>query len=92
MLCEPAASELVEYVATPEALSAPLPSVVPPSRNVTEPLGPGALVPVTVAVKVRLVPVGTLLAEEVRAVVVCTMVTVTDTATDIEDALFVSPA
>jgi hypothetical protein len=67
--------------------------MVPLSENVTVPVGVGAVeVPVTVAVKVRLVPTTTVLAEEMRAVVVCTGVTVIDTALDTEAALLVSPA
>ena len=55
--------------------------------NMTEPVGPGVCVPVTIALKVRLVPTGTLPAEDVRAVVVCTAVTVTETGFDTEEAL-----
>lgn len=65
MLCVPTASVLVVYVAMP-ADKATLPSVVAPSRNVTEPVG--CEVPEirdTVAVNVTAVPVTTLLAEAV---------------------------
>src|SRR5579862_5231073 len=56
MLCEPAASELVEKVATPDEFVSPDPSVVAPSMNVTVSPGPAIPFPgaaaVTVAVKV----------------------------------------
>jgi hypothetical protein len=70
MLCEPTASVLVTYVATPVELSMLLPSVVTPSLNVTVPVGSGVLeVPATVAVKVRLAP-RTLVGAELSVVVV----------------------
>ena len=66
----PTASELVVRVAWPE-VSVPVPSAVEPSVKVTVPVG--AVVPdagVTVAVKVRLVPLVAVVAEAARAVVV----------------------
>jgi hypothetical protein len=58
-------------VATPEA-SVPVPSVVPPSRNVTVPLGAAALpaAPVMVAVSVTLEPAVMVVADVVSAAVV----------------------
>ena len=53
----PAGKELVLNVATPLAFKVPVPRVVVPSRNVTEPVG--TLLPlcgVTVAVNVTLCP------------------------------------
>ena len=51
---EPAASVLMEKLATAEAFSGPVPSEVVPSKNVTLPVGVEVLPegPVTVAVKV----------------------------------------
>lgn len=58
------------YVATPVALSVPVPRLVVPFRNVTWPVGSGVPeVPVTVAVRVTLDPT-TLVAGAVRTVVV----------------------
>src|SRR4051812_33714600 len=54
MLCVPADSELVEKMATPLPLTAPVPWTLVPSTNLTEPVGvpaPGATA-VTVAVNV----------------------------------------
>lgn len=71
MLSAPTGSCVVEYVASPDVFSVPLPSVVVPSRNVTIPVGKA--VPeagVTVAVKVMLVPVVAVVAEASSVVVV----------------------
>jgi hypothetical protein len=54
MLWVPAVSVEVEKLATPLLLSAPLPSCVVPSMNVTEPVGAPAVPGTTVAVKVTL--------------------------------------
>lgn len=64
----PVASALVVNLATPATRFA-VPSVELPSRKVTVPVGV-PLVAVTVAVKVTLVPTGTVAADEVRLVVV----------------------
>src|ERR1700722_4335116 len=58
MVCGPAESAEVENVATPAALSVPVPSEVEPSRKVTVPVGFAVpLAGVTVAVNVILAPV-----------------------------------
>jgi hypothetical protein len=49
-------SDVVENVAFPAAPTAPVPSVVAPSRNVTVPVIVPAVAEVTVAVNVTLVP------------------------------------
>ena len=77
-LCDPTARDDVEKVATPEE-SVPLPSVVVPSRKVTVPLGVPEPLGVTVAVKVTLVPVTTVVAEANRVVVVAAGVVTTGT-------------
>ena len=71
MLWLPVASELVAYVATPEPLRVPEPSLVAPSRKVTVPVGVPLLpeAPATVAVKVTLVPVVMVVAEAFSVVV-----------------------
>ena len=79
----PTANVEMAKVALPE-LRAPVPRVVALSVKVTVPVGAVAPDPgVTVAVKVRLVPLVAVVAEAVRAVVVATMgglVMVTPTA------------
>jgi hypothetical protein len=74
MLSEPVGSAVVEYVATPEEESGPVPRVVLPSMKVTEPVGTVASPegPVTVAVKVTLEPEVMLVAEEESAVLLAT--------------------
>jgi len=68
IMCEPTAKVAVENVATPEPLSVPVPSVVPPSLNVTVPVGVPEL-PVTVAVNVTGAPESDGFALEVNVVV-----------------------
>jgi len=78
-------SEEVANVATPDPLSAPVPSVVPPSLNVTLPVGvpaPGATA-ATVAVKVTDWPNTDGWAEEVTPVVVAAWFTVWVTADEV---------
>ena len=88
MECEPTASVEVENVAWP-ALSVPVPSVVVPSRNVTEPVGvPTA---VTVAVKVTACPAVEGFSEEATAVVVGWPITVCVSAVEVLPANVVSP-
>jgi hypothetical protein len=70
--CVPTESVLVLKVATPEALSVPVPRVVVPSRNETVPVGvpvPGATA-ATVAVNITDAPIVLGLRLEVRWVVV----------------------
>jgi capsular polysaccharide biosynthesis protein len=55
IMCEPTANAAVVNVATPEPLSVPVPRVVPPSLNVTVPVGVPE-VPVTVALNVTGAP------------------------------------
>ncbi len=75
--CEPTASEIVEYVACPEAFSAPEPSAVVPSMKVTEPVGvPEPAVGATVAVKVRFVPAAAVVADAAKVVIVAVWVEV----------------
>jgi hypothetical protein len=76
MECEPAASELVVKVACALPLSAPVPSVVAPSLNVTVPVGVKPLVLVTVAVKVIDWPKTELGADELTLEVVAAELTV----------------
>jgi hypothetical protein len=65
----PAASEVVEKVATPDEFSAPVPRLVVPSRKVTVPVGvPAPEDADTVAVRVRLCPVVTVVADAASAV------------------------
>ena len=64
----PAVSVLVANVVTPDALSAPVPSVVEPSLNVTFPVGVPAAVEVTAAVRVTDCPIVDGFSEEVTAV------------------------
>src|SRR5712691_5334280 len=66
MECVPAVKLEVENVATPE-LSVPVPSVVAPSLNVTEPVGVPEL-PDTVAVKIIELPTLDGFSDEVSAV------------------------
>jgi hypothetical protein len=68
--CDPAASEEVANVATPEAFSVPVLSAVEPSLNVTVPVGVPVLPAAfdTVAVKVTCCPAVTVFAEDVSAV------------------------
>ena len=92
MLCDPAASADVAYVATPEAFSRPVPSVVVPSLKVTVPEGACAPdPPVTVAVNVKLDPTTADAAEEVRVVVLDAAVTVTAMAVELDARLRESP-
>ena len=84
MLCEPTASagmrgklEGTVSVATPLALSVPVPRVVEPSLNVTVPVGvPVPLVGLTVAVKVTFCPTVDGFGLEVMVVVVAMLLTV----------------
>lgn len=96
MDCEPVESEDVLYVATPDALRVPLPSVVPPSMNVTDPVGAAELpdAPATVAVNVTGCPVVEGLAEEVTTIVVEALAaafTTCVTRFDVEPLKFESP-
>ena len=85
MLCDPAASVDVEYVATPAAFSMPVPSVVVPSLKVTVPVGACAPdPPVTVAVNVMLEPTTADAAEEASVVVLDPAVTVTAMAVELD--------
>src|ERR1700679_1560115 len=71
MLWEPAANDVVVKVATPDALSVPVPNEVVPSRKVTLPVGAAVpVVPVVVEVKVTLAPGGTLADDAARGVFV----------------------
>jgi hypothetical protein len=67
MLSVAAVLKLVVKVATPEAFNVPVPRLAVPFRKVTVPVGVPPL-PVTVAVKVILVPTETEAAELVRTV------------------------
>ena len=83
-LCKPTASEPVAYIAIPEELRVPLPSITVPSLKVTEPPGCGApTVPVTVAVSVRLGP-KTLMVGAVRTVMVAVVGVGVVTMKDVE--------
>ena len=77
MLWEPTASAVVENVVTPAAFRVPVPSVAAPSLNVIVPVGvrPPAT-PVTVAVKVTLLPEKDGLSEETSAVLELALLTV----------------
>jgi hypothetical protein len=90
--CDPAASEEVANVPTPEALSVPVPSTVAPSLNVTVPVGvlvlPAAFD--TVAVNVTCCPVVIGFAEDVSAVEVAVR-TVSLTAVEVLPKKLVSP-
>ena len=91
-ICAPSASAAVEYVATPEPFSMPVPSAVAPSIKVTMPVGtplPGFSV--TVAVKVTFAPTAGFVELAINAVEVCAKATVTVTAADVLPELFVSP-
>lgn len=68
--CCPTDKVEVPNVATPELFSAPIPSVVEPSTNVTTPVGVFGPVVVTVAVKVTVEPATAGFALEANAVVV----------------------
>ena len=92
--CRPCVRAVVANVAFPVASSAPVPSVVAPSRNVTVPVG--TVVPeagVTVAVKVTDCPTVDGLADDVTAVVVDTSAAFTtcDNADDVLAAKLVLP-
>ena len=89
-LCEPAASASVEYVATPEAFSVPVPKAVVPSLNVTVPVGERRN-SVTVAVKVTLAPTTTEEADVVKTVALEAAATVTVTTVEVEARLRESP-
>ena len=92
MLCDPAASADVTYVATPELLTVPVPRVVVPSLNVTVPVGAAAPdPPFTVAVNVRLEPTTADAAEDVSVVVLDAAVTVTLTDAEADARLRESP-
>src|SRR4051812_1793992 len=85
MLREPPASEATPRVATP-ATSGPLPMVVAPSLNVTDPVGvpaPGAVAE-TVAVKMTCCPKTLGFAEEASAIPVKALLTVCATAEEVE--------
>ena len=76
MLWDPAVSDEVLNVATPEALSAPVPRVAAPSLKVAVPVGLAApATPVIVAVKVTLAPVIAGFDDEITAVVVLALLT-----------------
>jgi hypothetical protein len=66
----------VDKVATPLPLSAELPIVVAPSRNVTVPVGVPVVVELTVAVRVTDCPSPDGLAEEISKVVLPAICTV----------------
>lgn len=71
MLCEPTASDVVVKVATPEALSVPVPKDVVPSMKVTVPVGTAVPdVPTVLEVNVTLAPLVMLSDDAVRVVVV----------------------
>ena len=74
MECVAVLSELVEKVATPLAPTAPVPSVVVPSRNVVVPVIEPAMVDVEVAVNVTDWPFVEGFGEEVSAVLVAAFV------------------
>src|SRR5262245_31480870 len=71
MLCEPTASTDVLSVAWAEPFNGALPSVMPPSRNVTVPVGI-PVPPVTVAVNVTVCPQVEGFGDEVTALAVAT--------------------
>ena len=93
MECDPAASEEVASVATPEELSVLVPGVVEPSLNVTVPEGvPTAPIAFdTVAVNVTDWPVVAGLGAAAIAVVVDSRFTVSVSAADVLPVKFVSP-
>jgi hypothetical protein len=63
----PGGSVLVEILAVPEAFRGNVPSVVPPKRNVTVPVGvTPAMVGLTVAERVTLLPKAAGLREDVK--------------------------
>lgn len=70
MLCVPKPSVEAMNVATPLPLTAEVPSVVVPSRNVTVPVGVPVVDELTVAVRVTDCPTLEGFAEEVRTVLV----------------------
>src|SRR5262245_11079657 len=85
MAWPPAAAKLVVNAAVPSALTAKVPRMTLPSRNVTVPVGapaPGATA-ATVAVKVTDWPVTAGLTDEVRATAVDAGLTVTPTAAEV---------
>jgi hypothetical protein len=79
--CCPTASVVVMNVASPEPFNVPVPSIVAPSMNVTDPVG---VVPptggVTVAVNVMLVPAVTLVALAVSTLELAAEFTITELA------------
>lgn len=92
--CDPAASEEVTKVATPEAFSVLVPSTVEPSLNVTVPEGVPTLPAAfdTVAVNVTCCPVVAVLGAAVTAVVVSATVTISVTiAVEVLPRKLVSP-
>jgi hypothetical protein len=81
--CDPAASEEVANVATPEAFSVPVPSAAEPSLKVTVPVGVPALTAAfdTVAMNVTCCPVVAVLGAAATAVVVDIPTTISVTIT-----------
>ena len=67
MVSVPAGSALVVKVATPVALSVPVPRVVVPLRNVTVPVGYTPVTAARVFVNVTLAPKAGLALEDARA-------------------------
>lgn len=88
----PAVNVDVLKVAVWPAPSVPLPSVVEPSRKLTEPLGVPASEVLTVAVNVTDWPALTVPAEDVTTAVVAPLLMVTDTAADVDAGKALSPA
>ncbi len=90
MLWVPTAKVVVLNVALPLA-RVPVPMVLPPSLKVTLPVGE---LPVTAAVKVMAWPDVICVTDALKLVVEdagAACVTVTETAVEVDDALFVSP-
>lgn len=77
MLCAPTVSLEVVSVATPEPFKRPVPILIPPSRNVTDPLGDPES-PVMVAVRVTPAPKTLGLLLESSAVAVAALLTVSE--------------
>jgi hypothetical protein len=90
--CAPAGSDDVVSVACPAPFSAPVPSVVAPSRNVTVPVGVPDAGDVTVAVKVAVWPTLLGFGVDVSAVLVDALATVCVLPGDVEALKFASPA
>jgi len=87
MECDPIVNAEVEKVATPEALTTPVPRVVEPSRKVTKPVAPGC----TTAEKVTDWPNADGLVDDVRVTTVAVFPTVTRVGGDVAGLLFASP-